>query len=76
MFYLYGTIQTDKTYLLNPIYQIIVVSILKNYSCRYSNNYIIKFIDFISIYYIINLNIVSCIIFNYLYFGSINILQV
>ena len=76
MFYLYETIQTDKAYLLNPIYQIIAVSILKNYSYRYYNNYIIKFIDFISIYYVINLNIVPCIIFNYLCFGSINLLQV
>ena len=34
----------------------------------YSNHYIIKFINFVLIYYVINLNIIlSYIIFNYLY---------
>ena len=67
-----GTIQTDKTDLINPIYQIMVVSILKNWSPRYSSNYIIKFVGFMSIYYVINLNIVSSyIVFSYLYLRSI-----
>ena len=68
-------IQTDKTDMLDPRYQIIVVSILKNWNRKYSNHYIIKFVSFISIYYAINLNIVlSCMIFTYLYIGSIALL--
>ena len=49
-----------------------VVDMLKNWSCRYYNHYFIKLIDFMSIYYVINLYIVSFgMIFNYLYFKSI-----
>ena len=65
-------IQTDKTDSISRRYQIIVLSILKNWRRRYSNHYIIKFIGFIPIYYFINLNIVSSyIIFNYLYLRSV-----
>ena len=71
-------IQTSKTNLINRRYQIKIVSILKNLknrSRRYSNNYIIKFVGFMSIYYAFNLNIVLfCMIFSNLYIGSIDIL--
>ena len=54
-----------------------VVGMLKNWSCRYSSYYIIKFVGFLSIYYAINLDIVSlCMVFKYLYLGSIDLLQV
>ena len=54
-----------------------VVSMLKNWSCRYSIHYIIKIVGFIPIYYSINLGTVSfCIVFNKLYLGFIDILQV
>ena len=67
-------IQIGKIYLINQIYQIMVVSMLKNWS--YSH-YFIKFICFMSIYYIINLDIVSsCMIFSYLYLGFINLFQI
>ena len=57
--------------------QIIGASMLKNLNRRYSCHHIIKFIGFISIYYVINLDIVSSfMIFSNLYFGSINLLQV
>ena len=70
-------IQTDKADLISLIYQIIIVGILKNLSYRYFSHYFIKFIGFIQIYYAINLNIVSsCIVFSYLYFGSIDLLQI
>ena len=55
-------IQTIKINLINRIHQIRLFSILKNQNHRYFNKYIIKFINFISIYYtiilvtIINLN--------------------
>ena len=46
-------------------------------SRRYYSHYIIKFVCCISIYYVINLDIVSsCMVFKYLYIGSINLLQV
>ena len=48
-----------KTYLISRRYQIMVASMLKNWSCRYSNHYFIKFVGFMSFYYVINLNIVS-----------------
>ena len=54
-----------------------VVNILKKLSRRYFSHYIIKFIVFILIYYVINLNIVSSFMFfNNLYLGSINLMQV
>ena len=66
-FYLCGAIQTDKTNLINRRYQIIVVSMLKNWSHIYSSHYIIKFIGFMPIYYVINLYIVSsCMVLSYL----------
>ena len=52
-------ILTSKADSINQKYQIMVISILKNWSYRYSNNYIIIFVGFISIYYDINLDIVS-----------------
>ena len=56
-------IHTCKIHLISRIYQIIIVL-----NCIYYSNYFIKFIDFMSICYAINLNIVSSyIIFNYLY---------
>ena len=75
VFYL---IQTGKMDLINSIYQIMVVSMLmKNWNCIYSSHYIIKFIDFMPIYYTIKLDIVSsCMVFSYLYLGSIDLLQV
>ena len=49
-----------------------VVSMLKNWSRRYSTHYIIKFIGFMSIYYAINLDIVSSyMVFSYLYLKSV-----
>ena len=50
---------------------------MKNLSCRYFSYYIIKFINFILIYYDINMNIVSSfMIFDNLYLGSMVLLQV
>ena len=47
---------------------------ISDYDYRYSSHYIIKFIDFMSIYYAISLNIVSSfMIFSNLYFGSIDL---
>ena len=54
-----------------------IIRMLKNWSRRYSSRYIIKFVGFMPIYYAINMNIVSsCLVFNDLYLGSINLLQV
>ena len=70
-----GAIQTVKR--ISGRYHIIIVSMLKNWNRRYSNNYIIKFIGFMLIYYVINLDIVSSfMIFSNLYIRSIDILQV
>ena len=70
-------IHTGKADLSSLRYQIIMLSMFKNWSLRYSSHYIIKFIGFISIYYAINLNIFSSyMIFNYLYLESIDILQI
>ena len=70
-------IQISKTDLINQKYQIMVISMFKNWSCKYYSYYFIKFIGFILIYYTINLDIVSSyMVFNYLYLGSINLLQV
>ena len=74
-------IQTDKTYLMNQIYQIMVVNMVKNWSYGYFGRYFIKFIGFMSIYYATNLDIISLyiilfyMIFNYLYLRSINLNQ-
>ena len=54
-----------------------VIKMLKNWSHRYFNHYIIKFLRIIPIYYAIKLDIVSsCMVFNDLYLGSIDLLQV
>ena len=72
-----GAIQTDKVDMINQIYQIMIVNMLKNWSLRYSGYYIIKFVGFMPIYYAINLDIVlSYMIFKYLYFGFIDLLEV
>ena len=53
------------------------LNMLKNWSCKYSSHYFIKFVSFMLIYYTINLDIVSsCMVFNYLYLGSIDLSQV
>ena len=63
--------------LINRRYQIMVTNMLKNLSHRYSNHYIIKFVDFIHIYYAINLDVVSSfMIFKNLNYGCFDILQV
>ena len=54
-----GAIETGKTDLISQRYQMMVVSMLKNWSRRYSSHYIIKFVDFMLIYYAINVDIVS-----------------
>ena len=70
-------IQTGKADLISPRFQIMVISILKNWSRRYFSHYIIKFIGFMLIYDDINLDIVLfCMVFRYLYLGSIDLLQV
>ena len=62
-------IQIGKTDSISRIYQIMVVSILNNWSCIYYSHYIIRFVGFMLIYYVINLNIVSfCFVFSNLYF--------
>ena len=67
-------IQTNKVDLISQRYQFMVISILQNWSCRYSSHYFIKFVGFIWIYYIINLNIVSSyMILSYLYLRSIDL---
>ena len=70
-------IQTSKIDLINQRYQILIVNILKNWIYRYSSHYFIKFIGFMSIYYAINLDIVSSyMILSYLNLRSIDLLQV
>ena len=68
-----GAIETGKVNSISRIYQFMVVSMLKNWSCRYSSHYIIKFASFMQIYYAINLDIVSSCI---LYLRYIDLLQV
>ena len=61
-------IRIGKTDLIRQRYQILVVSLLKNWSRRYSSHYITKFEGFMSIYHAINLDIVSLyMVFSYLY---------
>ena len=70
-------IQIGKTNWISRRYEIMIVSILKNLNHIYSSHYIIKFVDFMSIYYVMNLNIVSLfMVFRNLYLESINLLQV
>ena len=85
-----GTIQTSKIDSISQIYQIMVVSMLKNLSRRYYSHYIIKFVSFMLIYYVININIIYMpiyyaikmnivsifMVFSNLYIGSIDLLQV
>ena len=72
-----GAIMTNKVNLISPRYQIMVVGMLKNWNPRYYSHYIIKFVGFMPIYYVINLDIISpCMVFSYLYLESINLLQV
>ena len=62
-----GATQTSKADLISPRSQIMVVSMLKNLSHKYYSHYIIKCLDFISIYYAINKDIISSyMIFSYL----------
>ena len=70
-----GVIQIGKADLISRKYQIMLVNMLNNWSRTYSSHYIIKIVSFISIYYTINLDIVSSyMVFSYLYLGSINLL--
>ena len=70
-------IQISKTNLFNRIYQIIIINMFKNMSRKYYSHYIIKIVGFMPIYYTINIVIVSsCMVFSYLYFRSIDLLQV
>ena len=69
--------QTSTSVLISRRYRIMIVSMLKNWSLRYYSHYIIKFVTFITIYYVINLNTTSFyMVFNNLCFGSIDLLQV
>ena len=71
-----SVIQTNKTDSIDRKYMIMIVNISNNWNRRYSNHYIIKFINFLSIY-VISLDTVSFIIIcSNLYLETINILQV
>ena len=48
-----GAIQIYKINLINKIYQIIIINIIKNLNRKYPNPQIINFINFIRTYYII-----------------------
>ena len=73
-FYLCGAIQTNNANLIN---QIMVVSMLKNWSCRYSSHYFIKICRLYADLLCYELGYcLSYMVFSYLYLGSINILQV
>ena len=61
-----GAIHRNKADLISQIYKIMVVIMLNNKRRRYFDHYIIIFIGFIHIYYAINLNIISPIIFYFL----------
>ena len=68
MFYLLGAIQVDKANSINQMYQIMIISVSKNWNHKYLSHYIIKFVCFMSIYYDINKYIdSSCISFSNLY---------
>ena len=68
------TIKTYKIDLISQIYQIIIISIFNNCNYRYFNNYFIKFIGFMLIYYVINLIVSSYMDFSHLYLGFIVLL--
>ena len=60
---------------INRNYQIMIVSILKNLSHRYSSHCIIKFVYFMRSYHVINLDIVSSfMVFSNSYLRSFNLL--
>ena len=67
-------IQIDKMDSISRRYWFIIIKILKNRSPKYSRHYIIKFICFISIYYVINFDIVSSFITSNLYLEFIDLL--
>ena len=68
-------IHISKIYLISRRYQIMFIDILNNQNRKYYSYYIIKFINFMLIYYTINQNIISSYItFNNLYLGCVNIL--
>ena len=70
-------IQTSKTDSIGRKYQIMIVSILKNWSSRYSSRYIITFVGIIQSYYAINLILFhTYMIFSNLYLGCIDLLHV
>ena len=65
--------------LLQHFFYVKIILTIKtdNLSYKYSNQYIIKFINFMLINYIINLDIILFyIIFNYLYLKYIDLLRV
>ena len=67
-------IKTSIANSINQRYHIMVVSMLKNWSRRFSSHYIIKFVGFMPIYYAINLDIVSLFtVFSNLYLRSIDL---
>ena len=75
MLYMCRGIQIDKVDSISKKYQIMVISMLKSWSHKYSINYIIKFVSFIQILYVINLDIVLPLtIFSNLYIESITLL--
>ena len=53
------SIKIDKTDSISRIYQIMIVSILKNRNQKYYSYFIIKFVGFMLIYYDINFDIIS-----------------
>ena len=54
-----------------------VIGMLKNWNRKYSNHNNIKFVGFMPIYYVINLDIlISCMVFSYLYLGFMELLEV
>ena len=66
---------SGKTDLICRRYEIMVVTVLKNWSKRYSYHFIIKFVDLILIYYAINMDIVlSYMNFSNLHFRSTDLL--
>ena len=70
-----GAIQTGKADSISQRYQIIVISMLNNWSRKYFNHFIIKFVGFILICYAIKLYIVYLfMVFSNLYLRSIDLL--
>ena len=65
-----GAIQTDKADLFSQRYRIMIIGMLKNWSCKYYSHYFIKFIGFIPIYYVINM-----VLFHPIWFLAICILN-